>query len=380
MTSKSKASRQRSSAPAQEGRQTPAEPMHIAVVGAGMAGVACARTLLQAGHQVTLIEKSRGYGGRMATRETAFGTFDHGAQYFTARDARFARVLLDVQGIVRPWSASTVRVLDERGSILASAPPPREPHYVAKPGMNALVSHWAQPIALPEQFGGLPARSILQHRVMRIERDALDASQWQLRTDDLSVEGEEGHEVLGGFDRVILAIPHMQALELLTTSGLSPGWQSQLQAITVAPCWTLMVAFPNAMQPGMKGFGPHWNAARSVHHRISWLTREGSKPGRGGIERWTIQASPDWSARHLNDSAERVQAKLLKAFAEVTGIRAQPSHVQTHRWHYAQTQQPLGQSHLYDPAQGLGLCGDWCLGHRVEDAFVSGLELALAMT
>jgi len=64
-------------------RATPRPPQHIAVVGAGMAGITCARTLQQAGHQVTVFEKSRGLGGRMATRDSAFGSFDHGAQYFT---------------------------------------------------------------------------------------------------------------------------------------------------------------------------------------------------------------------------------------------------------------------------------------------------------
>jgi hypothetical protein len=50
-----------------------------------------------------------------------------------------------------------------------------------------------------------------------------------------------------------------------------------------------------------------------------------------------------------------------------------------HRWRYAKTLQPLGQSHLWDAKIGLGACGDWCLGHRVEDAFISGLSLALAV-
>jgi predicted NAD/FAD-dependent oxidoreductase len=149
--------------------------------------------------------------------------------------------------------------------------------------------------------------------------------------------------------------------------------------VSVAPCWTLMLAFPQAVQPGLLALGPQWNAARSTHHRIAWLARESSKPGRGGIERWTVQASAQWSADHLQDDEARVQAKLLKAFTEVTGIHAEPAHVDTKRWLYAQTTQPLGESHLWDAQTGLGLCGDWCLGHRVEEAFVSGLELALSI-
>jgi len=81
----------------------------------------------------------------------------------------------------------------------------------------------------------------------------------------------------------------------------------------------------------------------------------------------------------VNDTPERVKGKLIKAFAEITGIRVTPDHAEVHRWLYAKTAQPLGQSFLWSKAQGIGLCGDWCLGHRVEDAFVSGLELALAV-
>lgn len=354
---------------------TPRKPLHVAVVGAGMAGVACARTLVQAGHRVTLLEKSRGLGGRMATRRTEFGGFDHGTQYFTVRDSRFAKTLLTAQDVVRPWSASTVRVLDEFGHVLASAPPPTEPHFVAKPGMSALVNHWAQPLVQPELHGNLAATVMTGTRVTHIERDALHADQWQLRVEDT----EGGLHVLGGFDRVVLAQPHLQAHDLLLASGHSPELRHQLDGVQVAPCWTLMVAYPNAMQPGLNHLGPQWNAARSTHHRISWLAREGSKPGREPIERWTVQASPDWSTRHLEDDAERVKAKLLKGFAEITGIRATPTHAEVHRWRFAQTQQPLGRPYLYDRSLGIGLCGDWCLGHRVEDAFISGLELALAM-
>lgn len=351
------------------------EPLHFAVIGAGMAGVACARTLLQAGHRVSVFEKSRGFGGRMATRSTEFGGFDHGAQYFTVRDSRFARVLLTAQAQVRPWSVSTVRVLDAFGHVLASAPPPTEPHFVAVPGMSGLVHHWAQPLAQPELHGHLPARTFTSTRVHHIERDALHPEQWQLRAED----ADGGQMVIGGFDRVLLAVPHMQAHDLLQSSGLAPDLRQALTEVQVAPCWTLMVAYPNAMQPGLAHLGPQWNAARSTHHRISWLARENSKPGRERIERWTVQASPAWSTKHLEDDTERVKAKLLKGFAEITGIRATPPHAVVHRWRYAQTQTPLGRSHLFDPALGIGLCGDWCLGHRVEDAFVSGLELALAV-
>jgi renalase len=341
---------------------------NIAVIGAGMAGVACARTLAQAGHKVTLFEKSRGVGGRMATRSSPFGTFDHGAQYFTVRDPRFAKALQTTPEVCKPWSANTVRVLDERGRVTAAGLPAREAHWVSTPGMNDLVKHWAIPLQALHKLE-------LDTKVTQLERDALHPQQWQLHTE--AADGSQ--HVFSGFDSVMLAMPAAQSSALLKTSKQVSKLAKPIDKVKVAPCWTLMLAFPQAMQPGLITLGPQWNAARSTHHRIAWLARESSKPGRGIIERWTVQASAAWSEEHIDDDAERVQGKLLKAFSEVTGIRAEPSHVDTQRWRYAKTIAPLGQSHLWDEKTSIGICGDWCLGHRVEDAFISGLELALAV-
>ncbi|MFM8575753.1 MAG: NAD(P)/FAD-dependent oxidoreductase, partial [Limnohabitans sp.] len=214
----------------------------------------------------------------------------------------------------------------------------------------------------------------LETRVTQISRDPLMKDGWQVQT-----EGSDGSQhVYAGFDKVVLAIPPAQASALLQSSGLGE-LAEPLRAVKVDPCWTLMAAWPQAVQPGLITIGPQWNAARSTHHRIAWMARESSKPAREPIERWTVQASASWSAEHVNDTPERVTAKLLKAFGEVTGKRATPAHAEVHRWLYAKTAQPLGQSHLWFKAEGIGLCGDWCLGNRVEDAFVSGLELALAV-
>jgi predicted NAD/FAD-dependent oxidoreductase len=338
--------------------------LNIAIIGAGIAGITAARTLAKAGHHVHVFEKSRGAGGRMSTRESNFGTFDHGAQYFTVRDPRFSLAIQAVPGttdICRPWSANAVRVLDPLGHVFEAARATKEAHFVAKPGMNALVRHWAEPLGKAISYNT---------PVNRLERAAKGL--WTVHTDT---------KKFPGFDHVLLAIPSVQAENLLKASGKEAAnakWLKAMDAVEVAPCWTMMVAFPNATQPNLH-IGPQWNAARSIHHRIAWLTRESSKPGRGKVERWTVQASAAWSAEHIADTEARVTAKLLRAFSELTGIRAEPAHTQVHRWLYAKTITPLGAPYQYNPANGLGTCGDWHLGHRVEDAFVSGLELALAV-
>jgi len=337
-------------------------PRHIAVVGAGMAGVACARTLVQAGHHVTVFERETEVGGRMASEPTPFGMFDSGAQYFTVRDPRFALVLETVPTLVRPWSANAVRVLDPHGRVAEAALPAREPHWVAAPAMSTLVAHWAAPLA---------GQLLTGTRVTRVERDALHPAQWQLRTD--SSDGAQ--HVYSAFDNVMLAVPPARTRFLL--DGVSASLLDRIDAVRIAPCWTLMIAFPQANQATLSHLGPQWNAALSTHHRVAWLARESSKPGRDRIERWTLQASAAWSQEHLQDDTPRIEAKLLRAFAEITGIHATPAYVQTRCWGEAKTETPLGRSHLWDAKAGIGVAGDWCLGHRVEDAFVSGLSLAL---
>ena len=119
------------------------------------------------------------------------------------------------------------------------------------------------------------------------------------------------------FDHVLLAMPHAQADHLLRLSGApASGFDglADMAEVQVAPCWTLMLAFPLAQQPNLPHLGPQWNVARSTHHRVAWLCRESSKPGRHATERWTVQASAEWSQDHLEDDDARVQAKLLKGF------------------------------------------------------------------
>lgn len=346
---------------------------HWAIVGAGMAGTVAARTLWRAGHQVTLFEKSAGASGRMATRHTDFGSFDHGAQYFTVRDPRFAQALGQVPGTLdhhRSWSVASVRVLDAFGRKLSAESRDSAYRWVGTPGMHHLVRHWAQPLA---DHGMLRCHAEVE--AIRCEVRSNGQVVWQLK-----VHGDWLDQPFGG---LILAIPAPQIVALLghplTQLPHAHAHLATIEAVRMQACWAAMLAFPQASQAQLTHFGPHWNAARSTHHRIGWLVRESSKPGRLPTERWTVHANPEWSAEHLEDDPARVLAKLEQAFAELTGIRIRPYWSQAHRWRYALTTQALGQAYTWDASLALGTCGDWHLGHRVEDAFVSGLELALSV-
>ena len=109
---------------------------------------------------------------------------------------------------------------------------------------------------------------------------------------------------------------------------------------------------------------------------LTWIARDGSKPGRTGtLDTWVLHGGWGWSARHLEEGADSVRDRLLAAFREVTGLEVQPVWAAAHRWRYALPTLPLNRGALWDGALGIGACGDWCLEGRGEGAYLSGLAL-----
>ncbi len=79
--------------------------INIAIIGAGLAGLTAAN-ILKNNANITLFEKSRGVGGRIATRRSEPYFFDHGAQFFKARSAEFKDLINPMikQGIIQTWN------------------------------------------------------------------------------------------------------------------------------------------------------------------------------------------------------------------------------------------------------------------------------------
>lgn len=336
-------------------------PRHAAVVGAGLSGAACAQALRAAGWQVRVFDKSRGVGGRMATRRAAWqdpagaahqAAFDHGAPAFTARSAAFSRFVDEAveDGVLARWSP--VMAPQGHGNLDGLA------HWVAVPGMPAL------------------CRRLLDGTPVRLER-AVDA----LRREGTRWRVEAAGEVLGeGFDAVVLALPPAQAAPLLQPHV--PAWAHRAQRQPMLPCWTLMAV----LRPHPGG-APGWDAAWPQHGPLSWIARNGSKPGRddGAFECWVAQATAEWSRTHLEQPAAEVQSLLLQALSQALmrplGER-DVAHATVHRWRYAHA--PRGEAVApqrcwWDADAGLAVCGDWLGGAGVEGAWTSGRALAQAI-
>ena len=174
-----------------------------------MAGIACARTLVQAGHRVTVFEQADAPGGRTATVNTVFGSFDIGAQYFTVRDPRFARAIDTVPGCASPGAQTTSACWTPPAGYLAG-PAVARSALGASPGMQSLVAAWAQPL---QQAG----QGTAQHTsAARGQRDSLNPQGWQLRT-----QGADGSQhVYAGFDAVLFSQPATAAQALLVKSAI----------------------------------------------------------------------------------------------------------------------------------------------------------------
>jgi renalase len=314
--------------------------LEVAVVGAGLSGLLCARTLADHGHRVEVFEKARGPGGRMSTRRSGEWRFDHGAQYFTVRDRRFARWVesLRQDGVVAKWAGKTAVL--EGGAINIREDDTER--FVGVPGMNALCRRLASDTEVS-----------YQSRVTALERIN---QRWRLAAED-------GND-LGRFDAVVVSAPAPQAAALLKQEA--PDLAALSAAVKMAPCWAVMVAFPQALEVGFDGAFVHGSP-------LSWVARNTSKPGRPVDETWVLHATPQWSQQHLELDPEDVAPRLLEAYADALGkVLPGPSHIAAHRWRFALPVEPLAEPCLFEPELALAACGDWCGGPRVEGAFLSG--------
>ncbi len=301
--------------------------MNVAIVGAGISGLACADALEAAGIGCVLFDKGRRPGGRLSSLQLADRAWDFGAQYFRAGSGRFARQITEwVQaGLVAEWPGGPEGAL------------------VGVPTMASLVA--AQ----------------CERREVRFEAqvDRLDhgPAGWMLSGRGLAE---------GPFDAVVLCVPPEQAIPLVSLHDFHLA--RQYVDVRSQPCWTAMVGFAEPLRDladYARDLGP-----------IAWAARNNSKPGRPAAECWVLQAGADWSRCNLELPREAAGEALLAAFADaVPGGLPPAQFLKAHRWRFALASPRTGRT-AWNAAIGLGVCGDWCATARVEGAWRSGNALA----
>ncbi len=324
--------------------------IRVAVVGAGLSGLRAAQRLQTSGRaSVRLFEKARGVGGRTAMRRAGPYAFDHGAQYFTARDVRFrAQVDAWVQaGVAAPFDKALAGIPRD-GSLQFRESDPTE-RFVGVPGMTAMAKEMAR---------GLDVE--LGVRVASLGRvGAAAGGSWTL---DL---GEGRTEA--GFDVVLVTTPAAQAEPLVAASA---DLRAAAASVVMDPCWAVMVVFGERYDVPADG-------AFIESGALTWTCRNSSKEGRPEGDAWVLHASPAWTREHMELERNDVAERLVEALAESTGVPSPATvHTAAHRWMYAGARAPRQDGALYDPELGLGLAGDWINGSKVQGAWLSGDLLA----
>jgi len=317
----------------------------IGVIGAGIAGLSCAKELVSAGFDVTVFDKGRGVGGRMSHRHFENWGADHGAQYFTVKNPLFAKEaeIWLKENVIAPWQGRLAKidntVAEYQDEVI---------RYVGTPGMNAPAKYLAQGHKLHTSY-----------TVTEIKRSQ---GYW-------SVVTKECGELEYAFDFIIFAIPSVQAKHLI--DRYSTSLRDLCESAKMLPCWTLMAYLKNPLSLNFDG-------AFVKNHMYSWIARDSDKPERSIYESWVAQASPEWSTEHVDIAPAEVEQYLTEGFKDLTGCECDL--YQTHLWRYARLETPQELNYSIDSQAKLAVCGDWLRNSTVEDAWLSGYYLGRGLS
>jgi len=342
----------------------------VAIVGAGLGGLAAARELVANGRSVVVFDKGRSSGGRVATRRGAGFAADHGAQFFTVRDTAFAAALEPlitsgaapgaVSGAVSRWHGPFRTLSNGR---FGPDPRPGTERFVGVPGMSAL------PRALAD---GLHVRT-----GARVERLVHTDGRWSLVATDLASGALHTH---GSFDELVLALPTAQAHALLVASALTSPLVAECAELAdaLAPCVCALATFAEQVPSAAGGL--------FVDDAVlGWAAHDGGKPGRSGAATYVLHANATWSRANVERDPLAAAHELVVALERVLDTQLPPLvHLDGHRWRYALARNEAQGDAQREPCavdRGLRLavCGDAFTGGRVEGAFVSGRAAAAAL-
>lgn len=327
----------------------------IAVIGAGIAGLICAQQLTQAGYSVVVVEKSRGVGGRIATRRLHDTFADHGTCYLQPQGEpleRLVRVLHDCH-VLEVWTDRVYELAPHQKQLQATKPSPR---YIAPTGMTAIAKFLATGLEI-----------WLNRRVGAIAPTAEDY--WHFTCDPTDTIAAKA---------VVVAIPAPQALmllESLSDNGLPAVFLEELRLVEFDPCLSVIAGYTNQSQ-----LEPEWRALTFIDDPyLDWVGWDSSKRIAASAPVIVLHSSAKFAQQHLDtDDLHPAGYQMLSQAAErLLPWFNTPEWVQVHRWRYAFPRRPWQQAYLSaETPLPLVCCGDWCGGNQVGSAMLSGLAAA----
>lgn len=348
----------------------------VAIIGAGLAGLTCAQQLHQAGYRVVVVEKSRGVGGRLATRRLHDTHADHGVRYLEPQ-GNLLQQLIEIlvrRGILQTWTNTIYELkpikpelaLTSHSHPCSLTPHPSEfPRYIALTGMTAVAKFLATGLEI-----------WLNRRVQFIT--PTPEATWHLTLDQVT---DTHNELI--VKAIVSAIPAPQALMLLEPLAqnlLPPIFVESLRSVEFEPCISVISGYP-ALGASHDLPLPTWKACTiSDDSELAWIGLDSSKRLDPKMPVFVLQSTAEFAKRYLDaeDLNPAGQQLLSRAAQLLIPALDTPDWFQVHRWRYAFPSRPLNQDCL-DAGTSLPLvcCGDWCGGNLIESAINSGLAAAV---
>lgn len=332
--------------------------MNIAIIGAGLAGLGAARELQRAGHAVTIFEKSRAVGGRLAARRAGIEghtlVFDHGAQNIKGADSALDAIARELLGPSAIREIAAPVCLHDGSRILPG-----------DPAANA-ETKWSCEGGITRLAKALAAGGDIRFGV-RVASLSESVAGVELR--------DETASPIGNYDRVILTAPAPQAVELLENSQLKDNSQQRLDALRSASysrCLSLMLWYPEPLDAA-------WYAllAQDRNHPLLWLARENAKRDVAVGTALVAQLGPQWSEAHYNDSDESLVGAAGVWIGPLLGKDfTNPQWYSVKRWRYAHPLTVADFNGVNPTGSPIIVCGDALAGGKAHLTYDSGVRAA----
>lgn len=323
--------------------------MKIAIIGAGLSAISAALNLKK-NVNITIFEKSNNVGGRMAVRRSNPYEFDHGAQFFTAKNNDFRNFIAPLikENIIQRWDARFAEF--NNNTILRQNSWGAEyPHFVGVPDMNKIIQYLSKNLNVK-----------LNKKINKITKNS--KNQWILFDDNFND--------LGSFDWVISSAPAEQSAIILPQEYKH---QKQLLQKKMVGCFSLMLGFKDPLSLS-------WDAALIGNADISWISVNSSKPGRSKSFSLLVHSTNAWAEKNINKNDQKIISYMCRETSRIISHDISiADHIGLHKWKYANIEKQDESNLLIDYDNKLASCGDWIIHGRIESAFKSGYLLAKSL-
>jgi renalase len=322
--------------------------VRVAVIGAGLSGLTAARHLVSGGCEVVVFEKSRGLGGRLATRRAEGTVIDHGAP---ALDAPAGSALED---LARGLGGESATVATTLTGVVAGPPDPDAP----------LGDHL---ISWPDGLTQLAKRMAADLEIVRGVR----ISTLRACGDGFELGDEQGNGH-GFADRVVISAPGPQAADLLERSPADPGRLAAVRRLAYHPAVMAVIGARLSPPPSFAILRPTDGPLAAV----SVETSKGREPI-GGVTPLVARFAPGRSVDLLDAASDdEALAEALPAIEELLGARIDVAWSQVKRWRFCVPSVRGSMDEMNPPGSRIVLCGDSVCAPGMAAVHTSGVVAA----